>query len=296
MRVRLTLLALLTWSAAASAQPEPAAARAARLFQEGRALSEQLDFAAACGRFEQSLALDSASGTELNLGDCYEHLARFADAWRHFDDATTKLAAEHDPRAPYARTRRDALGARVAVIAIRDLDPRIRVVIAGREQPLGSQLDERVDPGDIEVRIGDETRHVHADAAATVVIDAATRSPGRPAERHQRIVLAEIVGGVGALTGAIALGVVLEARARYAGELSNGDCVRNDGAPVCNPEGLSRQQSAITLADAGTGLAIAAVLALGGGAALYFTAPHAQLEIAPSATATSVGVTMRGCF
>jgi hypothetical protein len=290
----------MLWSASAHSQPEPSAAHAAQLFEEGRAFSQKGDFPDACDRFAQSYALDSATGTELNLGDCEEHLAHFAEAWRRFDDATVRLEAAHDARVAFARQRRDSLRKRVGVVIVRVADPSTHVAIAGRDEPTGTEVVDHVDPGNVDVRIATELRRVHVEAGATTVVEFfPLGSPDRDAgesRRRDRVLIAGIVGGAGLVTGAIAVGVVLDARSRYDQELSNGDCTRTTGAPKCNPTGVAKQNSAITLANVGTGLAIGAVVALGAGAVLYFTAPHDSINVAPTATPTSVGVTVGGSF
>lgn len=53
---------------------------AKRLFDEGRKASEQGDYVTACARFKDSLAIESARGTLLNLGECHEKLGQFLDA------------------------------------------------------------------------------------------------------------------------------------------------------------------------------------------------------------------------
>lgn len=68
-------------------------ARADRLFQEGRRLIGERRFVEACTRLEQSLALDVAGGTLLNLSQCYEATSRFASADACLERAS-KLARE----------------------------------------------------------------------------------------------------------------------------------------------------------------------------------------------------------
>ncbi len=51
------------------------------LFDQGRALVKDGNYAAACPKLEESQKIDSGVGTLFNLADCYEHLGRFASAW-----------------------------------------------------------------------------------------------------------------------------------------------------------------------------------------------------------------------
>jgi hypothetical protein len=71
---------------------DPAAAEA--LFQEGRRLlkSRDPDVAAACAKFDESLRLDPAIGTLINVAACQERLGRTATAWQHWRAAADQLA------------------------------------------------------------------------------------------------------------------------------------------------------------------------------------------------------------
>src|SRR5439155_15077222 len=86
---------------------------AAALFEQGRELVRADKFAEACDLFERSYRFDPAPGTELNLGDCHEHLGHVAEALRHFDHAAAQFELAHDERAKYARDRRAALEPRL---------------------------------------------------------------------------------------------------------------------------------------------------------------------------------------
>jgi hypothetical protein len=71
---------------------DPAAAEA--LFREGRRLLKDKDgdVAAACAKFDESLRLDPAIGTLINVAACQERLGRTATAWQHWRAAADQLA------------------------------------------------------------------------------------------------------------------------------------------------------------------------------------------------------------
>lgn len=304
--VVLVVLAL----AARSARADDATA----LFEQGRTLSQQGKFAEACARFEQSFALDPAPGTELNLGDCHEHLGKVAEAWRDFDAAAARFEAVHDDRAKYARQRRDAVEKHTGVVIVTGIADGAAVTIAGRS--VAGELRARVDPGDVEIRAGDVTRHAHVGEGDTVSVDFATvpapappppaipspsPSPPPPTDdsatrRHHRLWLAYGIGGAGALGEIIAITVAVRASSDYNAELDNGNCQRTSGAPVCNATGKAHLESAISLANTGTAIAIVSACAIGGAAALYFTAPRSRVVVAPTATTSAAGVVVAGHF
>jgi len=177
-------IALVIASSGAGAEPA-AKQEAARLFEEGRALAAgQAKFAAACERFEQSLLLDRAPGTELNLGDCHEHLGHLASAWHWFTDAASAFEQLHDgERAAYARARAEAVQPRLAAVTVELRDIGVAglvVTIAGRTVALGSQIRELVDPGRIAVHVEapgfvtyDGTAVVEAGGSAALRVDLA---------------------------------------------------------------------------------------------------------------------------
>ena len=83
----LSALAGIPGSAASVAAQEPDKVAAEALFREGRKLLAEFEIAAACSKFEDSLAMDRALGTLLGLGVCYEKLYKLASAWAMFREA-----------------------------------------------------------------------------------------------------------------------------------------------------------------------------------------------------------------
>jgi serine/threonine-protein kinase len=84
------------------------------LFQDGRKLMEQGNFAEACPKLAESHAIDPAGGTVLLLALCYEQLGKTASAWVKFNEAL-------------ASARRDGRSDRVerATSHIAQLEPKL---------------------------------------------------------------------------------------------------------------------------------------------------------------------------
>jgi len=113
--VLLTVLAPTALTFGAYGQGDPGDRAAAEsLFQEGRALIESGQTAAACRKFEESYRLDKAPGTLLNVAHCHKLEGRIASAWSEF----FQVAAE---------ARRDGRGDReqIALDSIKELEPRL---------------------------------------------------------------------------------------------------------------------------------------------------------------------------
>ena len=314
---RLLLLAIAV--VATTARADDAKQRGARLFEEGRTAAREGNYAEACARFEQSYELDPADGTELNLGDCHEHLGHLAEAWRHFERAATAFDRAHDDRARFARDRAAALLPRLGQIRIEHAGG-LRVTIAGRAEAPAAEITEHVDPGSVEVRINAEVRHVSVAAGATTTIDlrpalppppppheppaapaapaviaTATTTPIGPRERSRVLASYALWGG-----GAIALGTAvvlgLSARSDYTHEISSGACATQNGRLVCSSAGYAQIHHALTLADVGTGFGIAGLALGAAGAVLYITAPREHLVVTPTGTSTSAGIVVSGSF
>jgi hypothetical protein len=108
-------LALAGTSAARAQSRDPAAGEA--LFQEGRRLMKSGDFAAACPKLEESLRLDPAVGTLVNLASCEEQVGRTATAWQHWRAAADQIPAG-DKRRATAVSRAAALEKLLARLTI----------------------------------------------------------------------------------------------------------------------------------------------------------------------------------
>src|SRR5262245_29076470 len=112
----LMLVALGLVAAASAGEPSREAAAAAEAaFDEGKRLAAKRLYEEACAKFEESQRLAPASGTLLNLADCYERLGRTASAWATFRAAAAEARARGKAaRDEEARARAAALEPRLS--------------------------------------------------------------------------------------------------------------------------------------------------------------------------------------
>jgi len=115
----LLFLALSTSARAARAQTQAELAVADASFNDALALMDAGRFAEACPKLEHSQALAPASGTLLNLADCYEQLGHPAKAWSTFSKAAELARATNKPdREQVARGRAAALAPRIVQLVV----------------------------------------------------------------------------------------------------------------------------------------------------------------------------------
>lgn len=149
---RLALLALL-WTTHATAQPSDTfqKAQAEALFQEGRALAANGDCEKAIPKLEASQALESSTGTLLNLGTCYETLGKIASAWVSYRGAASLARSRgQTEREDAARERVKVLEPQLSYLKIqlRDAASDVEVELDGkRVEPAVYGSAFPIDPG-----------------------------------------------------------------------------------------------------------------------------------------------------
>jgi hypothetical protein len=136
-RSQLTVMAcaLALWLHLPSpAQAESADSLAAEaLFDQGVALLDEGSIEQACKKFHASQELDPGVGTLLHLADCHERAARFATAWRTFDEAAALAQEQGDEaREQVAKVRAAALSPRI---------PKLRIVAEASVLPKHYRLE-----------------------------------------------------------------------------------------------------------------------------------------------------------
>jgi tetratricopeptide (TPR) repeat protein len=81
----------------ATAYAQPAPQTADTLFKQGRTLLSLGEYQEACASFAESLKLDEALGTRLNLGLCYEQWGRLQSAYAEFEKAKGVASSSNQP-------------------------------------------------------------------------------------------------------------------------------------------------------------------------------------------------------
>jgi len=135
LNARLALLLVVT---ASSALATPEKDRAEQLFVEGQARLRAGDVTTACALLAESLRLDSALGTLLNLAVCHERQGKLATALRQYGLVAEWARARGesaDDRLQFAQERARALSPRV---------PRLWIAVAGQRTDVRVRLDGRL--------------------------------------------------------------------------------------------------------------------------------------------------------
>jgi hypothetical protein len=277
------------------------------LFDEGKSLAAAGDCGHALPKFEASQKLDPSVGPLLNMGNCNEQLGRTATAWARFVEAETLARARDDhERELYAHRRAMALLPKLVrwTITVRDPAPDqvvLRDGVAMEASVIGVPFP--VDPGEHVVEAKAPGRRAfHAVVQATTegslveteippldpLVAADALSP-KSTSSYDRRALVIVTGGIA--VGGLALGAYfgLTARARW-----------KDAQATCTDLGCPA--SGQSLGDEARHYAAASTIAfvVGGAsaiasAALYFTLPSTDTQIAP-ATLGGPGLVVSGRF
>jgi hypothetical protein len=290
--------------------PDPAAAEV--LFREGREATAHGDYERACDKFSESLRLDPAQGTALNLADCEEHVGRLTSAWQRFLDLAAELPPGDDRKA-IAQARANALDKRVPRLSVtlvpgapggtkvlRD-DVELGVASLGEKLPVnpGPHAVVVTSPGRGDRRYAltlaeGEVQSVDVEpGSALPAADAPVRSPAVDQRTAGFVVAGFGVAAVGA--GAI-FGVVALSKKSD----SDADCAGG----VCRMQaGIDAYSSAKTMARVADVCLAAGIVALGVGGYLILsnkpgaaTGPtrSAALLLAPTASSTGGGIALSG--
>jgi serine/threonine-protein kinase len=313
----LTLAAALLVPAAVRADGANKAA-AQELFDQGRKLMEQGDFATACPKLESSQKLDPGAGTLMNLAACYEKNGQSASAWVTYTDAATASAERHPDWAEKARGKAAALAPTLSKLTIVVPHPVTGLVVKrdgavvaagayGVPIPVdpGAHVVEATAPG----RLGSkQTVQVGSNAAQeTVNVPELESSPtgpvgGAPAEPGSSGTAQRILGATFAGVGVVGLafGSIFGVKAlSWKSDVAVAHC--NAEFTACDATGKAEIDRAHSDATVSTVLFVVGTVALVGGAVVFFAAPHAaeakpQVSVSVGHRGSPLGLTLGGTF
>lgn len=304
MRFASFVIATVAFAATARADKQ-----STRLFEEGRELSQQGKYQEACDRFARSYELEQATGTQVNMGDCEEHLGHVARAWSLFDSAAKQADREgNGVRAQYARRRANVLLPRLAavVVTIEQPDERMQISIGGRDYMPGPEVRAYVDPGEIEIRAqlpGQQFKkslRVAAGESTAITVPRFAASVGattrRSGKRRSWVIAAGVLGGAGVVGLSTSAFLTIAASRGYGDTFADGECMYTVRGPECTQAGLDRVADSRSVANLATGIGIVSAAALVGGIVVYAIAPRASVEVAPMVSADSASLTLSGRF
>ncbi|HEY3495257.1 MAG TPA: hypothetical protein VGK73_11250 [Polyangiaceae bacterium] len=299
----------LSGGAARAAEPRDAAA-AEVLFEAGKSLLEQGDYAAACPKFEESYRLDPATGALFALALCHERAGKIATAWVEYMEVAGRANSErNEQREQQARERAQALQARLSFLTIR-VDPKVAGVpglavshdgVTLRPAAFGAAIP--VDPGRHVVRaeapgrdpweavvdVGDTPERKTLDvpdlrAVAPVCPPAKpvpTRTPGTLELTPLRI-SGIALGGAGVASLIFAGAASWRALSKKAS--SEGEC-----DTTCTEAGLTDRSAANEAATWATVTAISGAALLGAGALLFVLGKPREKRAGASETTLLLG-------
>jgi hypothetical protein len=342
-RVRRSLLATtLLASAAVSTASTPARAQASAqdsavsqsLYDQGRKLAAQSNYAEACPKLEESQRLDPTAVTQFWLADCYEHVGRTASAWSSFLDLAASARRNGGPKAEerekVAKERANAILPKLTQLAISVPDAlKVPGLVIKRdgEAVHGGQWGSPVpvDPGNHTIEASapgkqtwTKTEDVQGvgqtvtiqvdplgDAPVQVTAPPATggaQSPvdlppnGEPARSSPLKTAGLVVGAVG--VAALGVGTVLGVLAISKNSSANsGHCgPAFGGTNNCDPTGISLRSDAVNFGNVSTASFIAGGVLAAGGACLWLFAPSTSVEVGPTVGHEGAGLTVRGTF
>ncbi len=267
-RCVLGIAAMLAMPCVAHAEPA-GVERADALFQEGRAAVRQGNWEKACPDFAESLNLDPAPGTRINLGECEERANHLVSAFELYERAARELAPE-DPRLPIARMRAAAVDARVPRLIV---PSSVTVRVDGDPTPRRGEI--RLDPGRHALVVLDSSERSYTFVlAASERYTVAPKAPPEAVQTSQampaRRVAGYAIGGSG--VAAIATGLVLGALTLHDKNVVGSDC---DAAGACSARGLEAKSEGRTLSTISTVAVGVGVLALAAGIYLVLKSPPA---------------------
>jgi hypothetical protein len=296
-------------------------AAAESLFQSGKALLEQKNYAAACPKLTESYRLDPGTGTLLALALCHEGDGLLASAWGEFAEVLARSRHESRPdRESLARQHMTVLESRLPTLTISlapgaEMAPGLEIKRDGVSVGSGSWATAvPVDPG-----------HHHVEATAPgykpfsatltlatdgqrgeILVPALEREPERPppaahSGAHPFWNPLRVVGmwvGVAGVAG-LATGTVFGLHA-----IDRNNASKKDGcssASVCTEPGTTERRDAQWAGDASTvSFVVAGVLLAAGTGLVVFGDSRSEASVAvrvsPIVSTRELGMGLEGRF
>ncbi len=287
------------------------------LFQAGKSLLEQKNYAQACPKLAESYRLDPGTGTLLALALCHEGEGRLATAWGEFSEAAARSRREHRPdREDLARQHQGALESRLPMLTITvgtgiEKIEHLQIRRDGVEVGSGSWATPiPVDPG-----------HHHIEATApgykpfvtivtigsegdrqSIVVQVLEPEPvegaGAPRDDARKPLRYAGLATAGAGVVGIAVGAVFGLRAISLNNDSKGGC---DAQSNCDPASFSSRNDSRSAGNVSTVAFIAGGALLAAGAAMVIVSrPRSRglavLQTAPLVSDRQVGLSVGGAF
>ncbi len=296
---------LVTTSAVAVAAEPEDMKRADVLFREGQRLLKAGQVPEACESFAQSLKIDPAVGTLLNLAECHAQARRFASAHAEFLEAArlARESGQHE-RETFAKEQAAQSEAVLSFVEVRlptgvdavtlDEKPIPKATLArpialdsGAHVLVASGAGKLARTVRLDVKNGPSTQTV--DVAPLDPVAAAHVEP--PPHHDDPARPRRIAGLATAGVGVIALGLGAFFGLRAAGKKS--DAEPHCNGHFCDDEGLSLQDDAHSAATISTVAFVVGVLAVGAGSYLYLSVPRpakgiARARVVPTVTGLRV--------
>ncbi len=300
-----------------------------RLFKSGKKLMAEKKYAEACQAFEQSFKLDPGIGGELNTARCYEEWGKLARAYTAYQQADEMAKEAKDPREPKIHELVVGLEPKVPRLTLKlpaGADAK-SVTASIDDKPLDASAfgqPQMVDPGPHTVayeangqkkkKIVPVERGGSSEITLEVAKPTTTTVVGSKGDKHDKDqpepertapdrgrtqkLLAYGAGGLGVVLIGVSSYMTLSARSQYNDALSQ-HCMNMTN--MCDATGLTQTHDARHEANVATVVFLLGTAAVGGGVALYLTAPKAArggdehaLYLVPSVTPTGGGLVLGG--
>jgi hypothetical protein len=341
-RVRCFLLATsLLAGAAVSTASTPARAQASvqdsavaqSLYDQGRKLAAQNNYAEACPKLEESQRLDPTAVTQFWLADCYEHVGRTASAWSSFLDLAATARRNGGPKAEerekVAKDRANAIAPKLTQLVISVPDGvKVPGLVIKRDGEAvhsgqwGSPVP--VDPGNHTIEatapgkrtwtktqdvagVG-QTVSIQVDPLSDTPVEVAAPAPGgaqppvnvppktEPARSSPLKTAGLVVGAVGIV--GLGVGTVFGVMAISKNSSANSDHCGTafGGTNNCDPTGISLRSDAVKFGNVSTISFIAGGVLAAGGVGLWLFAPSTSVQAGPTVGNGGAGLTVRGTF